>query len=220
MKIRKSSSENKFKRKKNTGGINISPPTIEHLLERLETGDYKKSTSKKDVNKHKKMKRSQAEFGKIIAEHYGEEYVQTQDSGGAATRNKNRMSQRDLIAITGDIRVSNAKFVFEAKSGYDGIDLDDCFIIDSERGGKASKNELKEWFDQAAKEAEITNFMPIIVWRKSNRPHICGFPSEYWNDFQPHFTPGCTMMCYDGFVFVRLSEFLRIPKEMLFESEE
>lgn len=207
-------------RKKHTGSINIAPPTVEHLLKRLETGDYQKSKSKKGVNKHKKMKRSQAEFGQIVADHYGETFVQTQDSGGAATRNKERMSQRDLIAITGDIRVSNAKFVFEAKAGYDGVDLDDCFILDEERGGKSSKSELKEWFDQAAKEADITGFMPIIVWRKTNRPHLCGFPVEYWNDFQPHFTPGCTMLCYDGFVFVRLSEFLRIPKEMLFESKE
>jgi len=207
-------------RKKYTGSINISPPTVEHLLDRLEKGEYKASKSKKDVNKHKKMKRSQAEFGGIVADHYGETFVQTQDSGGAATRNKNRMSQRDLIAITGDIRVSNAKFVFEAKAGYDDVDLDDCFILEEERGGKSSKNELKEWFDQAAKEAELTGFMPIIVWRKSNRPILCGFPAEHWNDFQQYFTPGCAMLCYDGFVFIRLSEFLRIPKSRLFEASE
>jgi hypothetical protein len=206
-----------FKRKKYSGPLRISPPTVEHLLKRLERKEYQASKSKAGINRHKKMKRSQAEFGSIVAEHYGETYVQTQDSGGAATRNKNRMSQRDLIAITGDIRVSNAKFVFEAKAGYDDVDLDDCFILESDRGGKASKNELKEWFDQAAKEAELTGLMPIIVWRKTNRPILCGFPADYWNDFQEHFTPGCTMLCYDGFVFVRLSEFLQIPKEKLFE---
>lgn len=206
------------RRKKYTGSVNIAPPTVEHLLARLEKSEFRASKSKKDINRHKKMKRSQAEFGTIVAEHYGETYVQTQDSGGAATRNKSRMSQRDLIAITGDIRVSNAKFVFEAKAGYDDVDLDDCFILDEERGGKASKNELTEWFDQAAKESDLTGFMPIIVWRKTNRPILCGFPAEYWNEFQQHFTPGCTMLCYDGFVFVRLSEFLKIPKERLFET--
>jgi hypothetical protein len=197
--------------------VTLDPPDIPRILERIESGKGAKvDRGRKDIDRHKKMKRLQAEVGRVVAGHYGETFIQTPESGKFATIHKDKLTPEMARVLAGDICVSHARFTIEAKAGYDRIDPVHLFGAGDDNG-KSSRDSVDDWIVSAWKEAEVTACMPLIAWKRTRQRIIVGFPMSRWDEFRLHFTPAVTMACYNGFVFVAMEEFLKIPKPLLFD---
>jgi hypothetical protein len=197
-------------------GVDIGGVQVIDVLDRMNKGLAKKA--KVRVNTHGRMKRSQAEVGRLLQEVYGETFAQTPGSGSYGTYNKGKVDPGEAKALVGDVRVRNMRFIIEVKSGYAHVSLDDLFIPDGERGGSSSKSELRDWF-QEVEGYEKTSMTPgIIFWKKPKRRFVIIVREQQFLDFCGHWSTPPDCLRFEGWCMFDVAYLLALPKPVLFET--
>jgi len=119
---------------------------------------------KKKVNGKRKGNRVELELCKKLSEHFGDTFSRAVGSG-------NRWGQVSFMpthakkTLVGDICVPEGfKWVIECKGGYDDdVDFSSAF---------EGCTRIDEFIKQSKKDAELSERMPIVFWKRSRKPWI------------------------------------------------
>lgn len=124
-----------------------------------------KPSSKKKINGKKKGNRVELELCKKLTDYFGETFSRSVGSGNRWGQVQN-MPVHAKQTLTGDICVpEDFKWVIEVKGGYDN-DVDFSSVMED------GCSRINSFIEQSSHDAEISNRLPIILWKRSRKPWI------------------------------------------------
>lgn len=203
--------------------VDLGPVQTGDLFAKINSGKAVKV--KRRVNTHGRMKRSQAEVGKILQEIFGETYHQTPGSGSYSTFNRGKVDPEEAKALAADVRVRNMRYLVEVKSGYENVLLEDLLIPETQKGGKDSKNEMRAWIKEVQGYSAMALTPSLIFWKKPRRRIMVIATEETFQLFMSK-TPGLTdssevpCLRFEGWCIFDVQHLLALPKEVLFNVQD
>jgi hypothetical protein len=126
--------------------------------------------NKKKINSGRKGKGGERQLASIFNKRFAT-LLENNPTWGKFTRSVGSGNRWGQVALSsnatnfysGDIICENFKFVIEAKTGYDDIDLFTAFD-----GNK----EIDAFLKQVSDDAKRCNKKPMLVWKKNRKDHI------------------------------------------------
>jgi hypothetical protein len=126
--------------------------------------DVLMAKKKKKINTGRKGKRREREVAKVLNERFGGGFSRTIGSGNR-TKQVTFLPKHAQDTFSGDlVTPENFAFTIESKGGYDDVDLVSAFD-----GGHS---QIDEFLKQAEFDADGCNRKPMVVWKKSRKPHL------------------------------------------------
>lgn len=180
---------------------------IENILE-----DSKKP---KKIKSGQKGKRVERELCKHLNKRFADILAANRDWGtftrsvGSGNRwgQGVHLSKAAKDTFSGDISVpTNFKFVLESKGGYNDIDL--CSAFD---GGNS---ELDGFLKQVSDDADRSERMPMLVWKKDRKPRLAFLRAE---DLDVRDPGGDYCMSYREWKVYNLEDILTLADDFFFD---
>lgn len=159
----------------------------------------------KRKNSRAKGARFERKLAEMLNNHFDtKEFARTPGSGAFASTHK----IPEHLQIHGDlITPTNFAFVIEAKSGYNGCDL---------QGALSPKNEIYSFIKQAAGDGERAKKPYILLFRQDRRG-ILGIINKKNPLYKSLHKDVQRIELIDGSIMLLFEELLKLPKELFFK---
>ena len=122
-----------------------------------------------------------------------------------------------LEAMVADLGAHGFKFAPECKKGYDKYDLWQCFMQKGkDQYFSTFTNQVGEFINQTIRDSDKLGRMPLVIWAKMKKPALVILPESFYRENINHFPPA-PVMIFHGYAMLRFSDFVQLPKEVVFE---